>query len=132
MKICIVRLNVFIDISIILQLLYLCRLNFGVLLLRFKYPTTHKNCKWNVVVSTTFQFLTFTTMFLSKISFSIKKVKRKMLIVVLCLSLYSWFYFFVVYQFFSSVHFWFSSMFSAPRPLTKKTMILNKYCLIFD
>ena len=37
-------------ISIILQLLYLCVLSFGVSLLRFEYPTTYKNCKWNVMI----------------------------------------------------------------------------------
>ena len=42
--------NLFIYISIILQLLHLCTGSFGLSLLLFKYLATHKNCKKNVMI----------------------------------------------------------------------------------
>ena len=109
----------FMYISII-YLLHFCILSFGVSLLRFKYPTTHKNCKWNVMVWTTF----FTLIFLQK--GKTKDVYCYLnFLVCFVFSLSSFFNVFLL-----SVLI-FSLMFSAPLPLTKKTLILIKYHLIW-
>ena len=131
MKICIVRLT-YLCISLVYYNYYICvywasvyHYCFSNILQQIK--TVNKMWWYKLL----FTFLPFTTMFLSKIYFFMKKVKPKMLILVIWLTLYSSFFFVFIYKCFSSVCFIFSSMFSVPLPLTKKIMILSKYHLIW-
>ena len=64
-----------------------------------------------------FTFLPFTPMFLSKVWFFNKKVKLKMFIVVIWLSLYCLFFFAFIFQSFSSACFnLFLNVFFTPSP----------------
>ena len=132
MKICILRLNLFMYIFLLCFNYYICV--YWALLYHYRVSNILQRIKtvnemwWYKLL---FTFLPFTNMFLSKTYFFMKKVKPMFFIVVIWLSLYSSLFFVFIYQCFLLSILIFFSIFFVPLPLTKKTMILSKYHLIW-